>query len=262
MRTLLSMLAPSRFRHDASKLESLGMWIEDAFSAGRHTVGIDDLIGRVKVSNQMWLTIVSTAPARGKRALQGDLRSGDLGVAVHSVQRLAVEDRYLVINSTPMNLLAVASESVGVAAVALVFSPRMLALDDLLQMRVWKSMNQMDICLSDDGLGLELRSAHVLITSVLQKLLASHKEGGFTLESMPDDDRGVANAILDAWCARELVTSQESDGRSMWSLTEQGVAAVQAGLVISEDRLLLDVRPNASNRASPTQGQPFQCSQH
>lgn len=234
LRSLMTLLAPSSSK-DSAVSRRWDAWNTEFFKhADAAVVGLDGLIESVQVSRQVWLSIVDAAPHRAKRALPGDLRSGDIGVAVHRFLGCDTNNRIVFISPDAHSHTIFDASSVGETCPATVFTPRCLPLESLMRMRRWDSKD--GIRLSVSGItSTSPELAHDLLTG-----LTSGGSEGYRLHNLSEGQMGDAREMLQGWKTAGLLSHDA--GPDAWSLTEDGRARVCSSMALVYPKLVLQVR--------------------
>ena len=102
VRTLMGALAPSSSRaSEALQLEAFGVIGDGHLSSGLAREGDEVIVDSVRVGQQLWFTVVADRPFLAKVGNIGDLRSGDLGIALHRCWHVDPESKIVTLSTTP-----------------------------------------------------------------------------------------------------------------------------------------------------------------
>ena len=140
IRSLRSMMSESHaIGLDASPLGAPGhgsLPLQNGFRDCRTVIGYE---------SNVWFTVVALRPAQAHRAMAGHLQTADCGLALHRALLMNVATKEVVISTTPIqSRLCMATDEVGTAAVVpLVFSPHILDLKTLNEVRWWSMEPQL-----------------------------------------------------------------------------------------------------------------------
>ena len=175
-------------------------------------------------------SIVFAHPSSSKRALKGELRSEDIGITVHTMQDADADAQYVVVDTTPLVYDAFAKEEVPCDCLALVMSCRSMHLDQLRQLRAWRTDSELMLSLLLDstcGSGRPLIADKLALFRVMN-LLVTAGTGGADISSvgMPEP----AQKIIDTMVAAGLTIHRIVGGQDRWLLTDKGRAELRGGV--------------------------------